>query len=440
MTKDSGKAIRNYLVEMSNIIKRTASKSHIVENRSLYAIAKAINKLATQDLPEQLISTSEFENDPLEKVSHYIDLALNTFENIRGPILNDESRVKFISVLSETYETRGNYEAALANYSSALILAKTLNNNNLIGNIQYRMARIYSQRGNWQKAQSLLHGSLVVLKSVSNHSCVALSQIELAKITYRKGEYSKAQKLFNEALETSELVSDVNSRATISNHLGIIRRMEGDHSTAFTHFQEALIEFQSIKNYYGTAESLNNLGLMHLRHGDFREAVGYFDKALQLCQEIGNYPLLAFVYLNRAEFHCDVGDYPMAAITCGRALEILVRLKNPIGIAKTNRLFGRVYWKSGEIITSEAFFKESIKLYMEFSIPLGLANCYHEYAKFLEENKEAEKAREIYAKAQEIYDRLNSEKSVVGKKKLSIIKANKDNGSGYKQDLKRRMA
>ena len=68
MTKDSSKAIRSYLAEMSSIIKRTASKSHIAENRSLYSIAKAINKLASLDLPDQLISASEFESDSLEKV------------------------------------------------------------------------------------------------------------------------------------------------------------------------------------------------------------------------------------------------------------------------------------------------------------------------------------------------------------------------------------
>jgi hypothetical protein len=99
----------------------------------------------------------------------------------------------------------------------------------------------------------------------------------------------------------------------------------------------------------------------------------------------------------------------MSATTCGKALEILVRLKNPIGIAKTNKLFGRIYWKSGETNTADAFFEESMKLYAEFSIPLGLANCCQEYAQFLEETKDSETAAEFYNKAEEIFRKLDLE-------------------------------
>ncbi|MFQ5675408.1 MAG: tetratricopeptide repeat protein [bacterium] len=407
MKQDSGKAIQSYLMRMSKIVKHNATKTHLAQNRSLYAVAKTINKLDTQDLPEKLIEAHDLESDSLEKVSYYIDLALKTFENIRGPMLNNSQRSKFIFALSETYETLGHYGAALTNYKIALELATNLQNQSMQGQIQYRMARIFSQRGDWLKAQDLLSGAILTLETTGNHSEAALAQIELAKIAYRKGEYLKAKEIFKEALETTDRVSDVRSRAVVSNHLGIIRRMEGDHDLAHIHFQEALIEFQSIQDYHGTAESMNNLGLVHLRRKELNKAIDYFEKALQLCQVIGNFPLLAFVYSNKAEFYSEIGDYPMAANTCTRALEYLVRLKNPIGIAKINMLFGRIFWKSAEHKTAKAFYEESMSLYEEFCIPLGLANCYREYAQMLEETGSIEKAGQFYSKAQEIYKTLH---------------------------------
>ena len=200
-------------------------------------------------------------------------------------------------------------------------------------------------------------GALQTLQAISSNSDIALTQIELAKIAYRKGDYAKAQSLFQAALETSEIVNDICSRATVSNHLGIIRRIWGEYELAYNHFYEALNEFQSIQDLRGAAESMNNLGVVHLKRRELQQAKNYFEKAHQLCQETGYFALLAFIYLNKAEFYCELGDGPMAANICHRALEYIVRLKNPIGIAKINMLFGRIFWKSEEFRSAAEFYK-----------------------------------------------------------------------------------
>ena len=70
-------------------------------------------------------------------------------------------------------------------------------------------------------------------------------------------------------------------------------------------------------------------------------------------------------------------------------------------------LFARIYWRAGATESSEALFKESISLYEEFNIPLGVANCCKEYSNMLLEcgrtedsYKYADKARELYGKLQ----------------------------------------
>lgn len=422
MKKHNGLTFRTYLTNIANIIKKNVNKSHLAQSRSIDALASTIERLDFPDSHEHLISTRDLESDSFEKVSYYIDLALKSFKNTGGPILDNAQQANFILALSETYENLGNYEAALSNYKIALELCTTLKNHAMQGQVHYRMARVYSAMGEWHKARRLLKKAIPALRSAGNHNEAALAQIELAHISFRKGEYLKAREIFQTALETTEQVGDIRNRAIISNHLGLIQRMAGEHDLAYTYFQQALIEFQSIQDFRGTAESLNNLGQLHLQRQEPRKAYIYFDKSLQLCQEIGYFSLMAFVCLNKTEYYCEIKDIPMAVNTCGRALEYLVRLQNPVGIAKTNLLFGRIFWKSGDSKTAEAFYKQSMSLYEKFRIPLGLANCYREFAQMLEKTGSVDESAHFFSKAQEIYHNLNMQiMAVKGQEKLKSI-------------------
>ena len=88
----------------------------------------------------------------------------------------------------------------------------------------------------------------------------------------------------------------------------------------------------------------------------------------------------------------------MAVTNCGRAMEILVHLKSPVGIAKSSNLLARVFWDIGEEQKADYFFRESISLYRQFDIPLGYINCSLEYAQFLSENDKMAAANKILEK------------------------------------------
>ncbi len=434
MKKGSEKVIQNHLNRMAQVFQDTAGFGGNTEKRIMRSFFQKVQKLADVNFNETVPAEDDMSGESVEKVGYFIDLALKTFQKISHPHLEKGQQAKFIYILSETYETLGSYESALQNYKIALDFAAEQNSRLLQGQIQFRMACIYGEMGKWSDATRLLQQAIAVMRAISDFSGIALSQLELAKIAYRKGEYAKAQKLFESALETSESVNDVAKMATVNNHLGMLLRMQGKYDDAFHHFQKALIDFQSIQDARGSAESLNNLGVIHLRNGDLREATGYFEKALRLCQDSGNLPSMAFIYLNKTEFYIEVGDYPMAATACGRALEILVRLKNPIGIAKANNLLGRIFWKSDDLETARIFYEESIQFYKEFWVPLGLANCYREFAEMLTEKGNREEVSTMLEQANEIYKNLGVEVPVLHIRKNSappvIINSNVEESEG----------
>lgn len=407
MNADSEHIIQTHLNRMKGLIQSMVSEHSNSEKRITKNFIQSSQEQFESSRDEASGPPSDVAEDSFEKVSYYIDLTLRTFDKISSPNLDEAQKAKFIYMLSETYETLGNYDAALNNYAKAAVLALKDNNQGLYGQIQYRMARIQAEMGKWVQADNLLNEAIVSLQNFGDFSGVALAKLEMARTAYKKGEYLKAEDLFQAALEASEFVNDVANTAIINNHLGVILRMQGKYEQGFRFFQRALIDFQSIQNKQGAAESLNNLGVVYLKKHDLPHAIGYFEKALAICQESGILPLMAFIYLNKGEFYTEVGDFPMAATACGKALEILIRLKNPTGIAKTNNLLGRIFRKSGDPELAKSFYLESIRLYETFGIPLGLANSCEEFATMLEETGEKSEAREMSEKAKKIFSRLD---------------------------------
>ncbi len=399
------KVVSQYLRRLAKIVQQN-TPAYDDSSEHLNAITDLVHRHGKgENLHESAMPDSSIPAT-LAQASSYIDLTLQTFEKAEKPLLSKVQRLRVTFVLSETYEEVGNYDAAMQNYHKGLELATSLQDESTQGQIQYRIARLYSQRGKWDESAELLSAAQEKLKATGNFGEALLAQIELAQIDYRKGDYAAAQQLFEDALLKTDGIHDTRSRAVVNNHLGIICRMQENHDAAFWHFQQALIDFQTIQDTHGAAECMNNLGVVHLRRVEFERAKYYFDKALQLCQELSNFPLIAFVYSNKAELYTQSGDLAMAFSTCISALEHLISLGNPIGIAKVNAILARIFSRNEEPLLAEALFKESMRLYEEHQVPLGLANCYKDYADLLEETNRVSEAKEFETRARELFQLL----------------------------------
>ena len=362
-------------------------------------LSNDVVEMVKQRISKTISEFEEINNDlsqnSFQEVNRYIDLALKTFCNMSQPLVEIEQQAQLITVLSETYKTLGNYDAAEKNFIKACQLASEEKNLVLEGQICYKLADLYGEMGEWSKADGLLKKSIKILTSIDDMKGIAIAKLELAKRAYRRGDYRYAKEHFLKASHNVDHWYDINQIAAINNYLGLISRIEGNYKKASEYFQKALLDYQGIQNQRGTADAFNNLGVLYFKMKEFPKAMNYFDKAFQICKMNGYSPTMAFIYLNKAEFYIELGDYPMAVTNCGHAMEIMVHLKSPVGIAKSSNLLGRIFWEIGEWSKAENFFKESISFYREFDIPLGYVNCSLEYAQFLTEIDKTDDAKRI---------------------------------------------
>jgi tetratricopeptide (TPR) repeat protein len=412
--------ISNHLQKLLKVTSEKNLQMSTEEDRLSNNIVEMVKQRISDTLLDLEHKEKEASQNSFQEINRYMDLALKTFQNMSEPLFEMEQQAQFFMVLSETYKTLGNYDAAEKNFIKARKLAVTEKNMALEGQICYKLAGLYSEMGKWQKADSLLKKSIKILTSIDDSKGIANAKLELAKRAYRKGEYGLSKEHFEAAAKNVDHAYDINQMATINNYLGLIGRIEGDYHRALEFFQKALLDYQGVQNQRGTAEAFNNLGVLYFKKGEMPEAINYFDKALQICQNHGYSPTMAFVYLNKAEFYIKVGDFPMAVNNCGHALEILVHLKSPVGIAKSSNLLARVFWDIGEEKKADYFFRESISLYREFDIPLGYINCSLEYAQFLSEIDKMVAANKILEKINKaVFPHSSGSKKSVNKQKYS---------------------
>ena len=387
--------IKNHLQKLLKITCDELTKPDRNDDQLANDIVEMVKHRISKSISELEEIKNDLSQNSFQEVNRYIDLALKTFCNMSQPLVEIEQQAQFIMVLSETYKTLGNYDAAEKNFIKACQLASTEKNLGLEGQICYKLADLYSEMGEWSKADGLLKKSIKILTSIDDMKGIAIAKLELAKRAYRRGEYGYAKEHFLKASQNVDHSYDINQIAAINNYLGLISRIEGNYKRAGEYFQKALLDYQGIQNQRGTADAFNNLGVLYFKMKEFPKAINYFDKAFQICKMNGYSPTMAFVYLNKAEFYIELGDYPMAVTNCGHAMEIMVHLKSPVGIAKSSNLLGRIFWEIGEWSKAENFFKESISFYREFDIPLGYVNCSLEYAQFLTEIDKTDVAKRI---------------------------------------------
>lgn len=432
MVSLSDQIIQSSLNRMDHFIQSSPIQSGNVRQRCIIGIKDTLKKLnseatgAESEHSKQILSP-----ESLKTVSHYMNLALKTFQGINTSCLMTEQRLSFMLALSETYLALGEYKAALQSYADALEMSVSTNQLPVQGKIKFKMAKIYSDKAQWAKAETTLDEAIAILESSGNYGDTALARIELAEIAYRKGEYRQARAIFQGALKNTEQVNDTHNKALINNKLGVIQRIEKQYDAAFRLFQESLIQFQSIQDCRGAADSLNNLGVMHLMKKELPQAKVCFEKAFEMSQESADFPLLAFVFLNKAEWYFAVEDYAMAISMCSRGLEHFVHLRNPVGIAKCSLVFARIFWKLAEYQASGKFFEESLYLYDELKIPLGSANCCNEFSKMLREMNREEEADEYFSRAAKIRREMGMQAaSDETLRKVTLIDASKAKTSG----------
>ncbi|KAA3618873.1 MAG: tetratricopeptide repeat protein [Calditrichaeota bacterium] len=344
----------------------------------------------------------------------HLDLMRASFSHTRETAFGDATQSRFLLLFGELYELLGKSEQAADCYASLVERSSADEHVNFKGTVLLKMGQLLAEQGKLEEANEYLLYAETALQSASNIKSMVSAKIELGKIAYRKGKYLHAEELFSAALPRIAEINDKYHEAVILNHLGVIARLQGKLDRARANLQEALNCFQSVNDRVGEAESWNNLGRLYFQQNNLREALNCFEKAAATCQLTGATALRAFIQLNKCEFYLEVQDVPLAVMACKEALEIFVRIKNPLGIARTSKMLGTIAWIVGHGELARECYETSLSFYRDLHIPFGLAAVLTDYANFLAANGKKKESKKYQDEAKKIKNVLRMQEAASG--------------------------
>jgi len=336
-------------------------------------------------------------------IADVLESLINEHGNHRANIY----KIPILISMGDTYFIAGEINRAQAVYIRTLSIADELKLTYYQFQIKFKLGKTHAALANWELAELYFREAHEYYQEKEDIPNLIEVRAEMADLYFKKGEYHLSQKLYAQTLSLAEEIKNHKKSAYLKNRLGVVSRIKDERSISIEYLERAVETFKSLNEIQGLIESLNELAMSHLQKSNYEKSLNYLNECVDLCNTYGDYQLLAYVHLNKAIFYLHVGDYRHAAQFCSEGLKRLIQLKNPIGLAKVAVIYGHIFRNYRQYNIALEWYEESIRLYQDFEIPLGLANSCQEYAEMLSEMGEMEQAIKHMAMAKDVLESLD---------------------------------
>jgi tetratricopeptide (TPR) repeat protein len=355
------------------------------------------------------------------------------------------SVVKVFDVLGRPhngfFEIRGYWDAAINYGHFAIEAAKAIGQEKktLEGGFTCTVASLHLKKGEFERARKLLQpliddGGTSLDKQTYVNALHFMGMVEFAE-----HRYDEATKLFERELVASEEAEEggVDQRgiANCTQELGRIARLQGRFDDARVFYQRSLDIRKQLKNADGSEDiaapksSYHDLGLLAHQQGEweqthrhndqkaqelYAEALTYYKESLELKKLIGNKSSIAHTQTEMAELaRLRAGTknstqekaqlYKEARKDLMESLQIKEELADPLHIAYSKYILGRVALDEGNILEAQKLCDEALEIRIKYKDEAGIAGCRYLAGLIAEQRGERSKAAEMFHSALNVW-------------------------------------
>ncbi len=182
----------------------------------------------------------------------------------------------------------GRQAEALPWAERALALARTHGWTKIISLALHIKAILHYHRGSAPKAWRWLRQAEVLAESVGDRTLLGNIRRELGRILIERGRLDRATAVLESARSDFELAGDERGEAEALLLLGRVAKQGGELVPAHAHFERALDIFERTGTRNGMANCTNELGEVARLSGDLASALAYYEDALGRWEELGS--------------------------------------------------------------------------------------------------------------------------------------------------------
>lgn len=267
-----------------------------------------------------------------------------------GEAAKDQNKIlgKAMSLYEEGYailDTMGYLEAE-ERFTEAFALAKSLNEQRLMGKIANNLAECYSMTGRGDKAEAMYLESIKMFEALADTNAMSVMMINLGDEYAKTGRLELAAKTELKAIRLKEAAKDFRRLAFYYQKLGEL----------FIHRDNKRWEFYALKalqlsrteeytTLYATAAIYNDLGSIYRIKKDFVKAAAYYDTMYQISEAAGYRKGISTATTEQALLLFDMGKYKEALPMAEKSLIIIKDTDDDYAITYRKTLIARILLK-----------------------------------------------------------------------------------------------
>jgi len=286
-------------------------------------------------------------------------------------------------------------QQAIAEFETAINLARQLQNPSFEAAGLLALATAYSQLGERQQAITYSTQALKVIQSVPSDAgslrIEAAILLSLGSDYNRIGEKQKALEIYQQVVKLFEQMGDPSSKAIALNNIGSVYTDLGNYPLAMQFYQQGLELARSTENRSGEAKSLNNIGLVYSNIGQYQQALEYFDQALKSTRAQRETTLEATVLNNVGTVYTYLRQRQQALEYYEQVLALTKAAGNRPQMVNVLSNIGTVYSFEDEQSKAIEYYKQALKIArevgdrnVEATILGNLGRSYAELGQFAE--------------------------------------------------------
>ncbi len=310
----------------------------------------------------------------------------------------------------------------LSSLEKALVIERKLNTTQK-AQIQVRISLIKGRRlaekeGKLKQAIKILLDGLEIAKTLNEDSLIGSVYNHLGNTYNFSGNTAEALKCFNKTIQVWEKTGNVIAHSNVLHNTGIVYATNGDLDRALEFFTKGLELILKTDNKENIVKQLNNIGYLYHQKGELDLSFEYYQKALPYYIELKNENLTGTMYLNFGKFYQRKGELDSSLEYLNKAKKIFDNFDNPQKLSQVFSALGEVSFTKMDFGKAKQFFDRSVKYSEKNKNNLAISQSVYQLIRISLETNSMKQAKEYLDKLNEISD-IEENKYVIMYTKLA---------------------
>ena len=300
---------------------------------------------------------------------------------VLGQISDDEKQCKILNEKAMQIYL-GNPDQAMKLLQKAEVIAKKVENDELIGLTIGNFAILKRMKGSFLESKKLSLEALTRVKSASNKATILNN---LGACNRSLGLYNEAIKNYLNALKIYEQLNDLKRQGIVDDNIGMVFSALSQMDKAKIYHQKALDLFQQIGYKKGFSESLNNIAIALANQDSVPKALVYFRKSLRIEVDLKDQKGIAESINNIGGAHYYLGATDSAIFYFKKSAALELLLKNSSGVAQSHNNIAVVYLDKKQYPVAKKYIDSAYNYSVNSKIAADLMFSYQNYIQYYEE-------------------------------------------------------